>query len=260
MCKHKQTLSFSFVMKPGLLLFFCILTIKTLAQDKYIEGIVFDADSKDRMAIVHIVNNTTGATIYNNLNGEFKIEAKPGDMLIFDKSEYHPDTIHVANTNALAVYMKRTSIQLREVTIYDSLHNPKTRLASNKALYNRAYSPTANADLLSIGSGGVGLSVDAIYNAFSRSGHDARRLREAIEGEYKQDFIDYRFNKNFVGKITGLKEKQLEDFMLKYRPGYYFITYASDYEFIASIRTNLKRYYRNPDAYALTPLGESKIR
>lgn len=255
MLKHKQTFSFSFVMKPGLLLLFILFTTKTFAQDKYIEGIVFDKDSKDRIAIVNILNTNTGASIYNNLNGVFKIEAAPGDVLIFTKTDYHPDTLKLQNNQALAIYLQSTGIRLREVSIHDSLNSPMARLAANRALYNRAYSTTANAPLLSIGMGGVGFSTDAIYNALSHKGRDVRRLQDALDNDFKEESIDHRFTKSIVGRITGLKNERLEDFMIKYRPGYYFITNASDYEFINSIRTNLKRYYRNPDAYALVPLG-----
>jgi hypothetical protein len=43
--------------------------------------------------------------------------------------------------------------------------------------------------------------------------------------------------------------------MFKYRPGYYTVITANQYEFIATIRANLKRYLRNPKAFALPPLS-----
>ncbi len=103
-------------------------------------------------------------------------------------------------------------------------------------------------------SGGAGLSIDGLYNALSRSGRNAAKLRKVIDRDYKQDVIDYRFNSSLVGRVTGLKDKKLIDFMQKYRPGYYFVLNATDYEFITSIKNNLKRYLRNPKAYTLAPL------
>lgn len=243
-------------MKPGLLLLFIFFTTKIFAQDKYVEGIVFDKDSKERIAIVHVLNASTGASIYNNLSGIFKIEAKIGDVLIFTKTDYRPDTLHVRNP-VEAVYLQATGIRLKEVRIRDSLNSPMARLKANRMLYNRAYSTTANADLLTVGNGTLGFSTDALYNAFSNKGRDIARLQSALDDEYKQDVVDHRFTKTVVSRVTGLKGAQLEDFMMKYRPGYHFINFASEYEFINSIKTNLKRYYRTPDAYTLAPLNDA---
>lgn len=241
-------------MKLLLLFISCILSLNALAQGPYAEGIVFDGDSKERIAIVNIQNLRNGKTIYNNLNGVFKIEANVGDELVFSKTDYFNDTVTVTGNKAHAVYLNRTAIQLREVTIFDSLLSAKSIMARNRKQYNKAYGVLANRDLISVGGGSVGISIDALYNIFSRRGRDAALLRSAVDAEYKEDLIDQRFNRTFVERITGLKGAQLADFMKKYRPGYYFITYASEYELITSIRANLKRFKRNPLAYALPSL------
>jgi hypothetical protein len=241
-------------MKSVLFLLFCILSTRVFAQEKTVSGIIFDIDSKDRIAKINVINLSTKASVYNNLSGEFKINAVPGDKLVFARTEYHSDTIVVKNQTPLAIYMKRLAIQLKEVTILDSLLDPKKRLASARSEYAKAYGSLASDDYLTVGPSGAGLGIDALYNLFSRSGRNARHLRETIQKDYAQNVIDYRFNKALVTRITGLKGLQLDDFMLKYRPGYFFATYSNDYEFISSIKTNLKRYQHNPRAHALAPL------
>jgi hypothetical protein len=245
-------------MKPIAFILFCLLSIKAIAQETTLAGIVFDADSKDRIARVNVLNLNTRVSVYNNLNGVFSIEAKTGDRLVFSQPEHIADTISVQNHIPLAIYMKRISILLREVTIADTLQDPLKKLMEKKKYYSEAYGSLANKDFFNVGPQGAGLGIDAIYNSFSRSGRDASRLRATIQNDYHQDVIDYRFNKVFVGRITGLKGTQLADFMVKYRPGYYFIAYATDYEFISSIMANAKRYLRNPKARALTSLSMPK--
>lgn len=242
----------------SLFLLFCILSLHAFAQEKAVSGIIFDTDSKDRIARTNVLNLSTKVSVYNNLNGEFKIDALPGDMLVFSKADYHADTIKVKDFVPLAIYMKRMAIQLKEVTILDSLLDPRKRLLATRSEYSKAYGSLASNDFLTVGPSGAGLGIDAIYNAFSRSGRNARHLRETIQRDYTQNMIDYRFNKTLVGRVTGLKDKQLDDFMLKYRPGYFFVTYASEYEFISSIKNNLRRYLRNPRARALMPLDPAK--
>lgn len=246
-------------MKFLVFLFFVLVSIKGFSQEKSIAGIVFDKDSKSRIAKIIVQNQSTGQSVYNNLNGVFQIDAKTGDILIFSKQDYISDTIKVENHVPIAIYMRRSAIQLREVTIRDTAPTPEKKLAETKREYNKAYGSLANRDLLSMPSyGGVGLGIDALYNTFSRSGRNAAKLRETIDRDYKQDVIDYRFNRTLVEKITGLKDKKLVDFMQKYRPGYFFVVNATDYEFITSIKNNLKRFNRNPRAYTLAPLSIGK--
>ncbi len=242
-------------MRLWLLFCFLIITLRCFAQDGIVTGIVFEKENKDRIAVVNIHNITTGATIYNNLKGEFKISAKVGDVLVFAKTEFHSDTVKVQSNAAIAVYMARIAIQLREVTIHDSLATPEARLEATKQDYSKIYGSLAYGDYLSSSpGGGAGLSIDALYNSISRSGRNAARLRATIDHDYQQNVIDFRFNRNFVGNITGLKDDKLSSFMFRYRPGYYTTTTASDYEFISMIRANLRRFLRNQRTYAPQPL------
>jgi len=247
--------NFAFAMRFGLLLFFLFISVGVFAQEKSLDGIIFDKSSKERIAEVNVVNLATGKSIYNNLKGEFLINAEIGDLLIFTKQNYYPDTVKVQSYTSLAVYIKPSAIQLKEVTIHDTTLTPEQQYESIKRQYPNIYGYLDTKDALTTApGGGVGLSIDAIYNALSRSGRNAAHLRENIEEDYHQSVIDYRFNRTLVSRITGLTDAKLTDFMQKYRPSYYMITTASDYEFISNIRANYRRYLRRPKAYALPPL------
>jgi hypothetical protein len=242
-------------MRTALAICFLLITIKCFSQENTVAGIVFDKESKDRVASVNVHNITTGISVYNNLKGEFKINAKDGDQIIFSRPAYHSDTIKVQNNGALAIYMSRLAIQLKEVTVHDTTLTPEKRLAATMQNYAKIYGSVAYDDFLtSPALGGAGLSIDAIWNAFSREGRNAARLREIIQNDYEQNAIDFRFNRSFVGNITGLKDEKLTSFMFRYRPGFYTTQTMSDYEFISMIRLNLKRFLRNQRTYSLPPL------
>jgi hypothetical protein len=245
-------------MKFWLILFFSAISMAALAQQKQVTGIVFDKNSKARVAKVNVQNVTSGKSVYNNFQGEFSINAGIGDVLIFSKADHYSDTLTVKNYSALAIYMRPKAIELALVTIRDSFITPEKRLANTQREYSKIYGSAYNSDLLTVGSGGVGFGIDALYDAFSKSGRNAEKLRGLIDAEYRQNIIDYRFNKAFVQRITHLVEPKLTDFMQKYRPGYYLVTTAGEYEFIDYIRKNLKRYLRRPSAYELPPLPPVK--
>jgi len=257
----RRTFSFSVAMRYLLLMLFITEGYITASaqEKKVVDGIVVDKYTNERIAIVNIRNVTAGHDIYDNLKGEYNIAASIGDILIFSKDGYYPDTIKVENYNSRAIYLKRTGIQLDEVTIRDTVLNPQNRLAATKREYNKAYGSLSNKDLLSLSPGaGVGLSIDALWNSFSRSGRNAERLRNEIQGDYYQNVIDYRYNRTYVSKITGLKDEQLTEFMRRYRPGYWFVTNASEYDFITYIKANYKRYLRRQKAYSLPPLQPAR--
>jgi hypothetical protein len=249
------TVSFTPAMKGWLFAILWVMGLQVaFAQTKTVEGIVFDNSIQERIAKVNVVNLNSKASIYVNLKGEFKIPAKKGDELVFSKEGFFDDTLQVKDEPSIVVYMIRTAIPLKPVYITGRFLSPQSQLENNKKLYNHAYGSLANHDLLSINSGGVGLSIDALYNMLSREGRNASRLRDVIDRDYHQSVIDARFNSTTVASVTGLKDPQLTDFMFKYRPGYYFVMEASDYDFIKYIRNNFRRYKRNPDAYSLQPL------
>lgn len=252
MAIRRRTVSFSPTMKFWIIIILCSIQLSAaFAQSKTVDGIVFDGTTKERIAKVNIINLSTKASIYDNLKAEFKIEAQKGDLLVFTKEGFFDDTIKVKDDQSLAIYMKRTAIPLRPVYITGRFLSPQNQLEENKKLYNKAYGSLANRDLLAIGNMGVGLSIDALYNMLSREGRNAERLRNTIDRDYDQSVIDARFNSTLVASVTGLKDPQLTDFMFKYRPGYYFVMEATDYDFIKYIRNNLRHYKRNPEAYSL---------
>lgn len=243
-------------MKWCFLLMIMLYTLPALCQqERSVSGIVADKSTQGRIAEVKVQNTRSGQTVYNNLKAEFNIKAEPGDVLVFNREGYFPDTIRLMNTADIAIYLKPKAIMLRPVTIRDSLATPQQRLAQIKAENSKAYGSLAYRDVLSAVPGiGAGISIDAIWNLLSRSGRNAAHLRELIEADHKQDVIDYRFNKNFVSRVTGLKDPELTRFMSRYRPSYYMVTMDSDYEFISYIKGNLKRFMRNPRGLYIQPL------
>jgi hypothetical protein len=242
-------------MKPRLFLLMLLFTLKGFAQPKPLEGIVFDKESKERIATVNIHDLTNGIAIYNNLKGEYQIIATDGDVLVFSRQNYRSDTVKVQSKEPQAIYLVRLAIQLKEVTVHNTNLTPDQKLAATKNDFTKIYGSLAYGDFLSTPyGGGAGLSIDALWNSISRSGRNASKLRDFIQHDYEQNVIDYRFNREYVGSITGLKDDKLTSFMFRYRPGYYTTTTMSDYEFITMIRANLRRYLRSQRTYGLPPL------
>ena len=228
------------------------------AQDRPLQGIVFDLDSKQRLTRVYIFNTRTGEGFYNNTKGEFKTAGREGDVLVAALQGYGVDTISVKSESTILFYLKRNSIQLREVVVRDSLKTPSEQLKQAQEEYNTIYTKGAVKDVFttggSNGGGGAGLSINALYNLLSKEGKNARMLQKIIERDYRDAMIEYRFTKSLVNSVTGLSGAQLVDFKQQYKPGYYFILEANDYELIRYIQKSYQSYLENPAALRLGPL------
>lgn len=258
-----ETLSF---IKLKKILYIALLLISIsgnnlFAQDKTVQGIVFDMDSKQRLTRVYIYNTRTQEGFYNTTKGEFKTIAREGDILVAALQGYGVDTISIRSENTILFYLKRYSIQLQEVIVRDTLNSPADQLKATKEEYRDAYTKGTVKDVLttggSNGGGGAGLSINALYSLLSREGRNARQLQKIIERDYKDAMIEYRYTRTLINRVTGLNGDKLADFKQQYKPGYYFILEANDYELIEYIRQSYRRYIENPAAYRLQPLKEN---
>lgn len=239
-------------------LFLICCQVGLFAQEREVQGIVFDKDTKHRLVRVYIYNMRTHKGIYNNSKGEFTTNLAKGDTLVAALSGYGVDTLTVQMQGTLLFYLKRTSIQLPEVTVTDTIKNPAARLAKTKKEYSEIYRKGSTKDMLQVGGpngmGGAGLGIDALWNLLSREGKNARNLQKIIERDYRDMIINYRYTFNLVGNVTGLSNEDLKDFMLQYRPSYNFIIEANDYMLIAYIKNAYEQYRKNPSLNRLPAL------
>lgn len=229
------------------------------AQTKPVQGIVIDKESKQRLAKVYIYNLRTGDGLYNNTKGEFSTVAIPGDTLVAALSGYGVDTIVFHGQAAAYFQLKSLGIRLRDVVIQNKRLTPQQLYEKSVQEFRYQTKKGSGNDILSLGNGGVGLGIDAIYNLLSRQGRNARHLQKILEKDYHEDLIDYRFNANLVEKVLGIKETELIDFMQQYRPTYQFVLDADDYSFNVFIKNAYRSYRLNPKALQLPKLPDITI-
>ena len=232
-----------------------------MAQEKTVEGIVFDKYTKARLNRVNIYNPRLQKAIYNNTKAEFSIVAQKGDVLISSLSGYKPDTVLVGNQTSIVIFLKRLAIPLPQVTVRDTVLSAQAKYEATKNEFKKIYRLGNTDDVLTIGPTGVGLGIDAIWNTFSKEGKNARKLMEVMERDFQNQVIDQRFNAKIVRRETGLIGDKLYRFLLTYRPSYFFAGKASEYELLSYIKTAYKRFKSNPyydDFYLLKPIPLSK--
>ena len=98
--------------------------------------------------------------------------------------------------------------------------------------------------------GGVGFDLDEIINVF-RFKRNRRLLafQERLIDDEQDKFIDHRFTRYIVKKITDLDGDAEDSFMCRYRPSYQFTQLATDYEYA---RIHKTRIYRLSKVFGLS--------
>jgi hypothetical protein len=67
-------------------------------------------------------------------------------------------------------------------------------------------------------------------------------FQHRLEREEQDKYIDHRFNKATVRKLTGLTGKSLDTFMIAFRPTYVFTISTNDYEFLQYVKLAAETY------------------
>ncbi len=235
-------------------LFFCLCLTALGAYAQSVQGYVLNKDTKMRLAKVYIYNLRSDEGVFNNAKGEFTIAVKEGDVLLAALEGYAPDTVTYSKQNAVYFQLMPLSIQIKEVEIKSIMLSPKERYAENRKEYKYGLDRGAVRDIFSLGNGGVGLSIDAIFNLLSRQGRNTKRLQAILERDYRESVIDYRFKPDVIARVLNIKNPEMKDFMQQYRPTYSFVLSATDYEFILFIKNSYASYKRSTEAFRLPDL------
>lgn len=239
------------------LLFLLFVCLSAHAQQK-VEGLIFDKDTKQRIGRVLLINKNSGINVFNNSRGEFALTMQPGDQIIAQKEHYFSDTLVYTGQKVLIFNLKKTSIYIDPVTVV-ARKTPEQILAERRRDYDKAYKLADPGSYLSVGPTGAGLSINAIYSLFSKEAKNARRLTNYFQREYEENIVDIRFSKELVKGVTGLEGEPLDNFMVRYRPSYDFVSLATHYQMVSYIKSKYEYFKFVPYIKPLPDLNSIDI-
>ncbi|MEO6540131.1 MAG: hypothetical protein ABIN74_04025, partial [Ferruginibacter sp.] len=132
---------------------------------------------------------------------------------------------------SLRVHVKGGYSTLKEVVIYARSYRQDS--IENRHTYDDVYNYRNPTIRTSISPGGaVGADVNEIINIFRfRRNKQLKAFQARLEQQEQDKFVSYRFNKNFVRRITQLQGAELDTFMVRYLPTYEFASTADEVTF-----------------------------
>lgn len=222
------------------MLFVLIFNAKQgFAQEFKVKGVIFENDSKIRLALAVINNKRNLYSVGSNDLGLFEIKAMIGDTLLITKRGFNDLQVVVSSTKDLILHLKRAEM-LREIVVQGQ--GKKQALEAIEKDFKAKGSFYAGKPPIGLLSPFGGSPLTFFYELFGKTPREARRFRKYHQTELKETHTDTFFNKTIVHQNTGLEGKELDNFMLNYRPDYEKTKNWTVYDGLKWIKDSYKKY------------------
>lgn len=236
------------------------LAVQASGQEVTIRGTVFNMYRTHPLEAVSVVSVSGRGTI-TDANGNYSIRVNQNDSLSFSYLGRATQFFAVNEMNLttgfdIALHVSAT--ELSEVRV--APRNYLLDSLQNRIDYEKSFNyKKPGFALTSPSSGlGVGLDLDAMINMLKfKQIRRSIAFRERLVDDEHEKFIDHRFNRGIIKKITHLDGDQLDSFMTAYRPSYQFTKAANDYDFFDYIKLADDEFRFNlahPDSVQREPL------
>ncbi len=223
-----------------------------------VSGTVLDNSKINYVEAARVIS-TGGQITSTDSMGRYSIKTSINDSLFFIYNNKPTQKFAVAAISnpekfdiSLHIPVKGKFKALQEVVVYsksyrqDSLQNRE----DHKDIFG--YKKPGIESSITPG-GGVGLDFDEFINIFRfKRNKRLKSFQLYLEEQEQEKYINYRFSKKVVQRITQLKSPALDSFMIWYRPSYAFASTSSELIFNQYILNALYQYRR------VSGIGEAK--
>jgi hypothetical protein len=219
---------------------------KSLSAQVIIKGRVFDMSKTQPLPAVSVLSSSGTGTVTDS-SGSYIILVNETDSIWFSylnkpTPKFAVSSINIFNGFDISLHVPVT--ELREVKIMPRSY--KRDSLQNRLDYAKAFDfqkPGISLSNPASGAFGVGLDLDAFINMFNfRKNRRMQQFQQRLIQEEQDKFIDNRFTKALVKKITRFSGAVQDDFMKTFRPSLEFTSVATDYEFAEYIKLAAKEY------------------
>ena len=214
-----------------------------------ISGTVYDISARNPIEAV-TVRSTSGRGTITDSAGRYSFTVRVKDSIWFsllnkNTMKYAVDTIGDPSNFDISIHLK--AVELPAVTVrskdyrLDSIQNRKDyqkyfdfKKPGIMLSTDNTYSP---------GGTTVGLDLDELINMFRfRRNRNLQFLQNRLVQQEQDRYINYRFSKLLVRKITKLQSPEIDTFMRKCRPDYELLQQFNDLELGYYIEQHFKEY------------------
>ncbi len=210
-----------------------------------IRGTVYDSTRTYPVPFVSVLSTSGKGTVTNTM-GDYEIEVAEKDSIWF--SYLNKPTVKFPVLKITTPLNFDISIQvnvpvLNEVKIRP--RNYRQDSMQNREDYAKIFNyrkPGLSVVTPQYGVG-AGFDVNEIINAFRfKRNRSMLSFQKRLVAQEQEKFVDHRFSKALVRRLTSLTDNALDSFMQVYRPSYQFTLVAGDYDFQKYIKDSFERF------------------
>jgi hypothetical protein len=212
----------------------------------WLTGKVYDST---RMVSIPFVKVTSkkGLITYTDSIGRYGLSIDKLDSICFTYKGKSTSFFPVSTIRypagfdiALQVTVQDRYQTLKEVVVIAKSYRQDS--AENRERYNKIFNfENGGVQLTSSGN----IDPNSLIGLFKfRKNKTMRSFRNRLIEEEQQKFINSRFTKGLVRQITALPEKDIERFMLLWRPPYELVAFSEEYQFHQYI-LDASKYFRS---------------
>ncbi len=223
-------------------LFFCY---KSDAQNlKTIQGRVQDIQYPDLyLENIMIINLRTQQGMFAGNNNSFQVQIEPNDTLIISATGYALKRICFKDSipndgKVFIVPMKRLSVQLKEITIFQQ----REWKAIENDLQGLGYK---ESDYKLTGVEAWQSPVTALYQAFSKRERSKRKVAELMNDDLRKSLIKEIIHIYIKNKMIELSEERIDDFIASLNLTDEALKTLTQYELAIFIKDRCANYFPN---------------
>jgi hypothetical protein len=196
------------------------------------------------LSSVSIYNQTLRTHKLSDEEGNYRIIAQPGDIVIFSCVGYHADTIAVSANMFGAefpILLELRPVALQAVTV-SSLSNYQLDSLERRQIYSWIYEQEPQPVVEHQRQGdGVGVELNVIPHGSSEV-RQRLQLKKRILREEQVHYVNFRFSAEYITRLTHLEGDSLQQFMAQYRPTYDFCRKAANVDILVYISDSFKKF------------------
>jgi hypothetical protein len=229
----------------SLVAFLLLFSLQSNAQ-QFLTGKVFKKNSTEALVSVSIHNISAQRYDLSEESGSYRIQVVPGDHVSFSSVGYMADTVTVTAamlTGDFPVYLDVRAQTLKAVRVGEFSNYQLDSMDRRKEyawVYDHGNTPRMEHERK---GDGVGVTLNIFRNASAKE-KQRERLEKRLAKEEEEYYIDSRYNKDLVTKITRLKGDSLQQFMTKYRPSFDYCRRAANVDILVYINDSYKQYVK----------------
>lgn len=244
-----------------------ILFNTTTFSQIVVSGSVLDKSKLNYVEGVRVFSTGNKISITDSL-GRYSIVANKKDSIYFVYDTKPTQKFAIASIPNPAQFdisihlnVKGKHSVLKEVIVFSKYHRLDS--AENRITYAKIFNYHKPRLETSYAPGGAaGFDANELFSLFTpKKNRRMQKLQDMMLRNEEEQYVNYRFNKNFVRRITQIKGAALDSFMMLYRPSYFFISTSTELQFnqyILNASYQFKRL-RGEAAPPSTIIGEGDL-